>query len=265
MIRHKAFSLRDLVVLLCLVAVALPVLAASLGGAINLSAAERCRATLASLTRCIQVYVQQNRGYLPVYRHSYREAGGLRYIEAPAQPAYSAVAFSSGMGRNPMTGLYVDVRGLGYLYVQGLARPPELFYCPAPIQDTRHMLVNYPKPWGSHTGPGSAFIRIGYMFDPWVKQIPGGSSDQVTYEDALILRRHPANWPLLCDLVWSRDTTGHVQGNSALWNMAYPDGHVAPKTDQELFDQFAAGLNVGADWTSWNQYVRPKLLPPAGP
>ena len=257
---RKAFSLRDLVALLCLAGLGLPILAASVQGTVSKSVAERCRTNLAALTRCIMVYTEQNRGYMPV--DTYRVYDGP-VPEAPSQPDRTAVAFSSASGINPVTGLYADARGFGLLYVRGLARPPELFYCPAPILDHRHMLSNYPKPWGSHIGPGSVFIRIGYMWNPWVKDI---GDSRYTYEDRLLLRQHPGNWPLVCDLVMSRDTTGHVEGNSAIWNMAYPDGHVAPFADQLLYDLFATGFDAARiDWAAFNAAVRPRILPPAGP
>ena len=197
--RRNAFTLRDLVALLCLAALGLPILAASVQGTVSQSAAERCRTNLASLTRCILVYTEQNRGYMPVYLHRFT----LGYIRAPDNTYKAAVAFSSA-GVNPATGLYADARGLGLLYTQGLARPPELFYCPSPIGDVRHKLSYYPKPWGSHIGPGSMFIRVGYMWDPWVKQIPGGGSTDWTYEDGLVLRQ--ASRSGRCCSIWSTVT-----------------------------------------------------------
>ncbi|MCJ7543266.1 MAG: hypothetical protein MUP47_01665, partial [Phycisphaerae bacterium] len=205
--RPKAFTLRDLVALLCLAALALPILGASVRDAAEKSVAARCRTNLAALTRCILVYTERNRGFLPVYRHASYET----YVAAPPQPDRTAVAFAQSP-KDPTTGLYENVMGLGLLYVQGLARPPELFYCTGRIRDERHTLANYPKPWGSRVGPGSNFIRVGYMFDPWVKQI---GEYQYTYEDRLVLRRHPADWPLVCDMVMSMMHTGHIEGNSA--------------------------------------------------
>ncbi|MCJ7545178.1 MAG: hypothetical protein MUP47_11585, partial [Phycisphaerae bacterium] len=96
----------------------------------------------------------------------------------------------------------------------------------------------------------------------WVKQI---GEYQYTYEDRLVLRRHPADWPLVCDMVMSMMHTGHIEGNSAIWNMAYPDGRVVPFANQELYDMFAIGFEARIDWGLFNAQVRPRILPPPGP
>jgi type II secretory pathway pseudopilin PulG len=253
--------MRDLVVLLCLAALALPVLAGALGSAVQLSAAERCRANLASLLRCIQVYTAQNRGYLPVYQHLLTRG----YVRAPDNTYKSTVAFTDVNGVNPATGLLADVRGLGLPYAQGLIRPPELLYCPGPMPDVRHTLANYPKPWGSAVGPGSGFIRTGYMWNPWVKPIPGGSANQWTYDDALALSRHPRERFLICDLVYEPSVMSHPLPGSAQWNVALPDGRVGSFQNAALYEMLTIShLDCSQTWDLFNQYVRP-LLPGANP
>jgi hypothetical protein len=256
---HKAFSLRDLVALLCLAGLALPGLAGALGEAVKLSMVERCRTNLASLVRCVVVYTQQNRGYMPVYSHLYTKG----YIRAPDNTYKAMVAFSGNMGINPATGLLADVRGLGLPYVQRLIRPAELLYCPT-MPDARSTLAYYPKPWGSAVGVGSMYIRTGYMWNPWVKQIPGGASTQWTYDDALALSRHPKERFLICDLVWEASVMSHPLPGSAQWNVALPDGRVGSFQNQDLYNLFASGLDASTDWAIYNQYVRP-LLPGANP
>ena len=259
--RDTGFGLRDVVAVLCLAGLALPILAASLGGVVSQAAEVRCRTNLGALTRAVVAYAARNRGYMPVYKHTLYD-NGQPAPAAPPQPDRTAVAF--GGNKNPVTGLLDIPMNFGHLYVQGLVRSPEMFYCPAPITDTRHTLANYPKPWGSKSGPGSNLIRVGYMFNPWIKIISGAGSDiYATYDDGLVLRRHPGNWPLVCDLVMSMNQTGHRQAGSAFWNMAYPDGHVAPFANQELYDVLASGLDIyRLEWGVFNSQVRPKILPP---
>ena len=258
--RANAFSLRDLVAVLCLTGLALPILGASVGGVISQSTAARCRTNLAALTRAVVAYAARNRGYMPVYKHALTYG----YIAGPTQPDRTTVAF--GGIRSPVTGLLDQPMNLGLLYAQGLARPPELFYCPAPVKDVRFTLSGYPKPWGSRAGADSSLIRISYMWNPWVKILSGSGSDvQATYEDGLVLRRHPSNWPLICDLVMSMQTLAHREGNSAFWNMAYPDGHVAPFASQEVYDVFAHGAVYRLEWGPFNSLIRPKILPPPAP
>ncbi|MCJ7545177.1 MAG: hypothetical protein MUP47_11580 [Phycisphaerae bacterium] len=260
--RPKAFTLRDLVALLCLAALALPILAATVRDAAGKSAAARCRTNLASLTRCILVYTEQNRGFMPVYQHfSTTGSNGVRYIRAPNNTYKSYVSFTD-MGNprvNPTTGLLSDARGLGLVYTRGYARPPELFYCPGPMPDVRATLAYYPKPWGSKVGVGSMFIRIGYMWNPWVMRIPGGSENQWTFDDRLVLRRHPADRPLLCDLISEMTVTSHTEPGSALWNMAYPDGRVTAFQDPEVYQMLVQGADTSMDWALFNQLVRPHL------
>jgi hypothetical protein len=260
----RAFTLRDLAALLCLAALALPVLAGALGGAKDLSIAERCRVTLAALTRAVLVYTAQNRGYMPVYQHDFYDTGN-RYVRAPDFTYKSAVAFSGSYGFNPVTGFLADVRGFGLVYVRGFIRPPELFYCPGPMSDVRHTYANYPKPWGRYLGPGSNFVRLGYMWNPWIKHVPGTSSNYWTYEDGLVLTRHPKERFLICDLLLSVQTISHPLGRSDEWYLGYPDGSVGRFEDDQLRGILAGpGLDSMSDWLIWNQYVRPRL-PGANP
>ena len=252
MSRGKAFSLRDLVAILCLAGLALPILGASVGGVISQSAAVRCRTNLAALTRAILVHAERNRGYMPVYQDVYTDG----YIRAPDNTYKAAVCFHQAGYTGP-----IDVLGLGRIYTQGLARPAELFYCPSQ-RDTRHTLGYYPKPWGSAVNPDhtTQHIRNGYMWNPWVKRIPGGQSNQWTYEDGLALARHPRERFLTCDLVMRAGNISHRLPDSAEWNLAYPDGHVAPFASPELYDVFVSqGFDANQDWTLFNSGVRPYL------
>ncbi len=257
----KAFMLRDLVAILCLVILAVPVVAGTMYGVGNRAHLAICMMRLRCLTHAVHHYAENNNGYMPVYQHTKT----LGYIRAPDAVYKTAVAFAQSP-LDPTTLLYRDVRGLGFLYTQKYVHRPELFYCPAE-PEARHTLEHYPTPWGSQVGVGSMFIRIGYMWNPWVKPIPGDLSNW-TYEDGLELRKHPCNRPLLCDLIWKGGVTGHLTEHSALWNMAYPSGHVIPFMSKTLYDRFfpgtGPGLDVYLDWGPYNTNVRP-LLPGADP
>ena len=260
----KAFTLRDMVAVFCLIGLAMPVLGASLQGVLNKSQLARCMLNLSELTRAVNIYTDRNRGYMPVHQHQL-DRGSPR---APDITYKTYVVFREST-IDPNTGLLSDVRGLGRLYVQKYVRQPELFYCSVASKgDQRMSLAYYPTPWGTAAGVGSGFIRNSYMWNPWVKTNPLSVNNK-TYEDRLMLRQHPFYRPLMCDLVDDFATMAHLTANSAVWNMAYPAGQVVPFMNQKLYDLFqnqkldtsgsweVSGLNPG-----YNNVVRP-LLPGA--
>ena len=259
MSKRKGFTLVELLVVIAIIALLIAILAPSLRAAKDLARSTYCKTTLNALTKSVLVYTEQNRGYMMVHRHVFIDVTGQKYIEAPSQPDRTAIAFGSGLGKNPTTGLYEDARQFGLLYAAGILAPEQMFYCPAPIEDERCLVENYPKPWGSATGPGSSLIRVGYMWDPWVHQIPGGSADQRTYDDDLVLERHPNERFMTSDLVLSRDHMGHKTSNSAWWNHGYTDGHVDQKEYKQIYALFMAGYDPRVDWQAWNAKIKPEL------
>jgi type II secretory pathway pseudopilin PulG len=261
--RPKAFTLRDMVAVVCLIGLALPVLAASLQGVLNKSQLARCMLNLSALTRAVNIYADRNRGYMPPYQHKL-DVGSPR---APDNPYKTYVVFMQS-AIDPNTGVFSDARGLGILYAKKYVRQPELFYCPVVSKtDPRMTLAWYPAPWGTAVGSGSNYIRNSYMWNPWIKTNPLSAGNK-TYEDRLMLRQHPFYRPLMCDLVddWANMT--HFTADSAVWNMAYPAGQVVPFTNRTLYDWFKnqhwdESQNWGsAPGTGYNGIIRP-LLPGA--
>jgi hypothetical protein len=262
----KAFTLRDMVAVVCLAGLTLPLLGASLQGVLNKSLLAKCMLNLGELTRAVNLYADHNRGYMPMYTHSvYSTKTTGSYVNAPESVWKTYICFQAG-NIDPNTGVFSDVRGLGFLYIQKYVRRPDLFYCPAPRVDFRQMLSNYPTPWGTAPGEGTSYIRIGYMWNPWIKQNPA-SGGHGTYEDGLALRQHPFYRPLLCDLVDDYASMAHFTEDSAVWNMAYPAGQVIPFANQTLYGKLQnQHLDTSTlliwDPNGFNSDIRP-LLPGA--
>jgi hypothetical protein len=271
----KAFTLRDMVAVVCLAGLTLPLLGASLQGVLNKSLLAKCMLNLNELTRVINLYADHNRGYMPVYTHSvYSTKTTGSYVNAPENPWKTYGCFSDLGGTDPNTGLLRDVRGWGNLYVQKYVLRPDLFYCPAPRRDVRQTLAYYPTPWGTAAAPDSSYIRNSYMWNPWIKQNPANAAHG-TYEDNLVLRQHPFYRPLMCDLVDDAISMAHFTEDSAVWNMAYPAGQVIPFVNPKLYNlmkngppsNYAFRTSQAIFWIvgsnqSFNTSVRP-LLPGA--
>ncbi len=257
----KAFTLVELLVVIAIIALLIAILAPSLKAAKDLAKATYCMANQNALVKSALVYAEGNRGYMMVFGHHIT----LTYIDAPNNTYQSYVCFGGGSGIDPKTGLFADIRGLGRVYAAGLLGPAEMFYCPGQ-KDRRMRLDHYPKPWGSALGDGSGFIRNSYMWDPWVKQNPGDTT-RWTYEDALMVGRHPNARCLTCDLIDDHGDVSHTTSNSARWNLAYMDSHVEPFENKTLYNKFfpggpATGLDVSGDWVLFNEDpegVRPHL------
>jgi hypothetical protein len=274
----KAFTLRDMVAVVCLAGLTLPLLGASLQGVLNKSLLAKCMLNLNELTRAVNIYADHNRGYMPVYQHHVYSSWGVTgsYVNAPENPWKTYLCFSD-LGTpqiDPNTGVFSDVRGLGRLYALKYERRPDLFYCPVVSRsDQRQTLAHYPTPWGTAIAPDSAYIRNSYMWNPWIKQNPA-SAGHGAYEDGLALRQHPFYRPLICDLVDDGVNIAHFTEDSAVWNMAYPAGQVVPFANQKLYDLMKNGpppnytfrSSQNLFWAgsnqSFNTSVRP-LLPGA--
>jgi prepilin-type N-terminal cleavage/methylation domain-containing protein len=258
MTERKAFTLVELLVVIAIISLLIAILAPSLRAAKDLARATFCLTNLNALNKSVLVYAEGNRGYMMVYDHMFTKG----YIRAPDNTWKSYVCFSNQDGLSPTTGLFLDVRGMGLVYVAGLLGPAELFYCPDQ-KDDRMMITFYPRPWGSAISDTSrtSFVRNGYMWNPWVKPIPGGASNQWTYEDALVVSRHPNEWFLTSDLLDDYGDMSHVSANSARWNIAYADGHTGSFENKTMYEQFTVGkLRTSGEWALYNQWVRP-LVP----
>jgi prepilin-type N-terminal cleavage/methylation domain-containing protein len=260
---HRGFTLVELLVVIAIIALLIAILAPSLKAAKDLARSAYCKSTVNALTKSALVYTEGNRGYMMVHLHKWYDSPGGKVIQGPSQPDRTSIAFGSNGGVNPTTGLLTDARQYGIVYSQGILGPAEMFYCPAPIKDTRHMIDGYPKPWGSAIGAGSTMIRVGYMWDPWVHQVPGDSDYQdTTYDDALLLERHPNERFLVSDLILDNDRIQHRTATTAYFNHGYTDGHVDQREYPVAYRWLAAGLPTGVEWPPWYQYIRPSLETP---
>ncbi|MCJ7543512.1 MAG: prepilin-type N-terminal cleavage/methylation domain-containing protein, partial [Phycisphaerae bacterium] len=257
MTKRKAFTLVELLVVIAIISLLIAILSPSLKAAKDLAKATFCLTNLNALNKSVFVYAEYNRGYMMVYQHIFTTG----YIRAPDNTYKSYICF--GDKGNPLmntaTGLLNDVRGMGLVYVAGLLGPAELFYCPDQ-KDERSTINHYPRPWGSALSTGSGFVRNGYMWDPWVARIPGGAEKQWTYEDALVVSRHPNEWFLTSDILDDYATMSHIMGNTAKWNLAFMDGHAEGWENRELYDLFMVGrADASQLWDDFNLLVRPKL------
>ncbi len=251
---RKAFTLVELLVVIAIIALLIAILAPSLKAAKDLAKATYCMTNLNALTKSALVYAEGNRGYMMVYQHSTNNG----FIKAPGDTYTSYACFHNAQGIDPKTGLYKDARGLGMVYAAGLLGPAEMFYCPDQ-KDERMTIGNYPKPWGSATNSGSNFIRNSYMWNPWVAKILGGSDTDWTYEDALMVSRHPSARHLISDIIESEATFSHNTANSARWNLGYIDSHVAPFEDKTLYTTFIEGYTAHNTWDDYNGTDSPKV------
>jgi len=263
MTRRTAFTLVELMVVISIISLLIAIVAPTLGAARALAYSARCRTNLNALAKSSAVYTEQNRGFMMVYMHRFVTVDGVDYIAAPEQPSKTTLAFIPG-SIDPATGLFSDARNFGLVYAAGILDKPEMFYCPATPSNEdakRHRLNSYPTPWGSAGTSGTQWIRMGYMWNPWVKVLSGSTSDDnlCTYDDALILDRHPNDRCITSDLLWSQNVSGHVEGNKAHWNLGYPDGHVTPFEDKALWSQYLSTVDTGAQWGDWNRITRPRL------
>ncbi len=263
MIRRSAFTLVELLVVIAIISLLIAIITPTLGAVKGLAWSAYCKTTLNALNKSSLVYADQNRGYMMVYTHDTSSGGsGQSYPAAPPQPSKSTIAFIATSGLNPASGFYSSARNYGLVYAARILTEPGMFYCPAPISDERHRLISYPKPWGARptTAGGTQWVRCGYMWNPWIKKIelPGGHS-VTTFDDELIVERHDPRKFLTCDLLWGRRVSGHVEGSTCHWNLAYPDGHLLQFESPELWELYLSGVRTDTDWWRWDDITKPEL------
>jgi prepilin-type N-terminal cleavage/methylation domain-containing protein len=270
--KKKAFTLVELLVVVSIIALLIAMLAPSLKAARDVVRTTYCRSTINALNKSVFVYSENNRGFMMVYSHKVDPAGG--HPRAGANTYQSYVCFKSGT-IDPNTGVFSDARGFGLVYAMKLLYPAEMFYCPDPDPvDQRMNIEGYPKPWGTHAGSGSDFIRNSYMWNPWVMHNPL-SMGNYTFEDFLMLGRHPNSRFLTSDLLDDYVSMRHKTSVSASWNMGYADGHVFTFTsgrvsgkvtfysmmlDQKIDQSGNWGPDAGpGNTTGYNGVIRPML------
>ena len=264
----KAFTLRDLVVLIILIVLPLPLVTASIQQARQSITSATCAMNLSNLARAVNLYAQTNRGFIPPFQNlsSY---GGTRAAEAPYKTCIAFKWDTIDVNRvDPKTGLYSDTRNLGIPYSKGLIRPSEMLFCPNqhdPISTRAY--YGYSRPWGSwlpDTYDGYDFIRTSYMYNPWVAL--DNATGKYSYEDKLQLSKHPKNRPILMDLMTKTQNYAHISGTTVAWNLAFVDGHVAtmscnitgdPSTPRNICSYFQRIALIGdpfladSNWMYW--------------
>ncbi len=261
MTMRKAFTLVELLVVIAIISLLIAILVPTLQGARQLALSAYCRSNLNALAKSVAIYSDFSNGYMMVYRHAFVTVNNKDYIIAPEQPSKTSIAFVSSP-LNPATGLLSAARNYGLVYAAGIITKPEMFYCPAPIRDERAKFNSYPKPWGAHLGSGSQWIRCGYMWNPWVTVLEGddASNNLCTYDDGLLLERHPQGRFLVSDLAWSTDVSGHAWGGMHHWNAGFADGHAESFQNKRLYNTYVNGLDAGVQWRVWNDVTRPALI-----
>ena len=270
--RRKGFTLVELLVVIAIIALLIAILAPSLKAAKELAKSSYCRSTLNALNKSALVYAEINKGYLMVYRHAYRTStlpppNAGDFTQAPPQTSKLSQAFTGYY--SSATGFLNEPVGYGLVYAAGILGPADLFYCPAQTS-TKYRLADYPKPWGSATGPASQYIRAGYMWNPWVWDWAGAANSRdATYDDDLVLQIHPNERCLTADLIYDMESTAHKTGLGAVWNLCYADGHVEPFENALIYQYFLVVGTAGEEWGFYQANIRPRvpgaLLPEGTP
>ena len=275
---QKGFTLVELLVVISIIALLISILAPSLKSARELVKENFCKTNINALNKSVAVYSELNKGFMMVYKHDkpgyYLSAEGA---SGWGQVYKTFVAYKWDMSNvgniNPLYGTYYepngDAMGFGLVYSNKLLEPSEMFYCPSQTatKSTR-AYYGYDHPWGgwlpdTDDVSGSDFIRISYMYNPWVVLDPSITKN-VMYEDKLVLAKHPNDRFVTADLMTKKDNVSHMQGNIIKWNLGSADGHVSTisckntgnaLTPRNLYSFFlrmdATGNDTESSWMVW--------------
>jgi prepilin-type N-terminal cleavage/methylation domain-containing protein/prepilin-type processing-associated H-X9-DG protein len=237
-LKRRAFTLVELLVVIAIIAVLLAVLMPALTSAKSLAQRMICRSRLKSIGLSVVTYSEQYDGRL--MRADRKDAQGVERLKNE----YWTLA----MLKDAAIG--TQYYGLGCLWKSGLVSDGKLFYCPG----VRNWLDEYkhycnPMPWGTlpqvynstEYPSGNQYLRAykGYLFWPQTRKLVT-TAEIATYP--VTGERYAAGFPstpyLYTDMAPNRsislDCSPHtVKGTGLNANVLYGDGHV----NQNLWPQ----------------------------
>mgnify|MGYP006287313151 FL=1 len=216
------FTLIELLVVIAVILILAALLLPVLGSARSSALRAACVSNLRQQSMAVAFYARDHETRIPPFRWSRDEL----YEPWTAELAYF---WPTGEPVN-----------FGHLYAGDYVEVPELFYCPNPDMSFRNRSPeSYHAPWGSVLGAtngGTAHIRTGYMYNPYVDSNAGR-------EDAL--HEFAPDQVLVMDLLTRESDIPHQN----IWNLARADGSVSGVNSHRVVGILRSQGRVDTDWS----------------
>ncbi len=231
MIRSRAFTLVELVVVAGVICLLAAMLLPSLARGRESARQSSCASNLHQVGLGITMYAHAYRGWLPPYHAS------LHY----RWPNQSYIAYNKKpIGPGPWN--------LAYLYECRFTRDASVFYCPSQRHQD-HEYDTYPTPLGGQAPAGKVYIFTSYSYNPYVDD-PGGEGHHL-YDR---LDRFPLRKILALEIpfAWS---TAHQEDGQWGWNMLHGDGHAELRRSREASACIRVDPILPSDWTAFGELM----------
>jgi len=227
-----AFTLIELLVVIGLIALLIGILLPALSSAKDTARRVVCASNQRQLVGGLHAYASDFDGRLPTYV-SPLSPEAVNLVSSPRLTYRVAVGPPDGGPRD------VEPVNHGHLHTQDYIEAGGVFYCPSQPSPTWQQNT-FPAPWlsegvrgeedGEKVGDGVYVVRSAYMYNPYVEV---ARLEQFRRYDNMA--QFPDEAAMFMDLlIGSSDYRTIAHDRASTWNVAFGDGHVAPKVDQEV-------------------------------
>ena len=221
--RRAGFTLIELLVVISIIVLLIALLLPALGASRDAARRAVCGSNLRQLSVGVVGYAHDHAAWLPVMLGFNSGLNELRWNHWSRWGALKEGAASLAW------------QNYGLTWDQQTITSPQVFYCPSQ-QVAGFQLAMY-QPWPTLdpiVGTPDSGIRVGYMFNPRVRNIAGGDH----YRRYPKLDRIPSSALLGLDLLQRADSAAHRDAPG--WNVALGDGSVKFRKSQAVFDLMVA-------------------------